>query len=216
MKLISVNVSLSQTVIYQGKPVSTGIFKKPANARVMVRTLNLDGDQQADRKVHGGVDMAVYAYPIEHYRYWQTELARDAFPFGQFGENLTLEGLAEEDARVGDIIAVGDALLQITQPRIPCYKLVMRMQAEPDFAARFLQSGRVGFYLRVLREGMLGPGDAVTFAERGDHSLTIAEFVRIYTSKSRDPATLERVLAARDLGDAWRRYFEKRLRPSQS
>ena len=216
MKLISVNVSLPQTVMYQGKSVTTGIFKKPVNGRVMLRKLNLEGDQQADSKVHGGVDMAVYAYPIEHYRYWQSELAREAFPYGQFGENLTVESLTESNVRVGDTVAVGEARLQVTQPRIPCYKLVMRMGAESDFAARFLRSGRVGFYLRVLREGMLGAGDAITLTERDDNSLTIAEFVQVYASKSRDTVMLERVLAARDLGDAWRQYFEKRLRPSQS
>lgn len=216
MKLISVNVSLPQTVMYQGKSVTTGIFKKPANGRIMLRKLNLEGDQQADRKVHGGVDMAVYAYPLEHYHYWQSELACEAFPYGQFGENLTVEGLTEKDVRIGDIVVIGEARLQVTQPRIPCYKLVMRMGAGPDFATRFLQSGRVGFYLRVLQEGMLGAGDVITLAERDDNSPTIAEFVQIYASKSRDPVMLERVLAARDLGDAWRQYFEKRLQPSQS
>ena len=216
MKLISVNVSLPQTVMYQGKSVTTGIFKKAVNGRVMLRKLNLEGDQQADRKVHGGVDMAVYAYPIEHYRYWQSALARAAFPYGQFGENLTVEGLTEKDVRVGDVIAIGEARLQATQPRIPCYKLVMRMDAGSDFAARFLQSGRLGFYLRVLQEGMLEAGDVITLAERDDHSLTIAEFIQIYASKSQDPVMLERVLAARDLGDAWRQYFEKRLQTSQS
>ena len=216
MKLISVNVSLPQTVMYQGKSVTTGIFKKPVNGRTVLRKLNLEGDQQADRKVHGGVDMAVYAYPLEHYHYWQSELARAAFPYGQFGENLTVEGLTEKDVRIGDIVTIGEARLQVTQPRIPCYKLVMRMDAGPDFAARFLQSGHVGFYLRVLQEGMLGAGDVITIAERDDNSPTIAEFVQIYASKSRDPVMLERVLAARDLGDTWRQYFEKRLQPSQS
>jgi MOSC domain-containing protein YiiM len=215
MKLVSVNVALPQTVMYEGKPVTTGIFKKPVTGRVMLRKLNLEGDQQADRKVHGGVDMAVYAYPLEHYGYWQTELARAALVHGQFGENFTVEGLNEENARVGDIFAVGETVLQVTQPRIPCYKLVMRMQAGPDFAARFLESGRAGFYLRVLQEGMVSAGDAITLVERDNNSVTIAEFLQIYTSKSRDPAVLAPVLAARDLGDAWRRYFEKRLQPSR-
>lgn len=214
MKLLSVNVSSPQTVMYQGKPVSTGIFKKPVSGRVMLRKLNLEGDQQADRQVHGGVDMAVYAYPFEHYGYWQTELARTALDYGQFGENFTIEGLTEEHVRVGDVVALGEALLQVTQPRIPCYKLAMRMQTGADFPKRFLESGRVGFYLRVLQEGRVGAGDAIALAERDDDSVTIAEFLQIYASKSRDPATLSRVLGARDLGDAWRRYFENRLQPS--
>ena len=215
MKLVSVNVALPQTVMYEGRPVTTGIFKKPVTRRVMLRKTNLDGDEQADRRVHGGVDMAVYAYPLEHYGYWQAELARAAFVHGQFGENFTVEDLNEENVRVGDIVAIGEAVLQVTQPRIPCYKLVMRMQAGSDFAARFLDSGRVGFYLRVLQEGRVGTGDAIAFAERADDSVTIAEFLRIYASKSHDHAILAPVLAARDLGDAWRRYFEKRLQSSQ-
>lgn len=214
MKLLSVNVSSPQTVMYQGKPVSTGIFKKPVSGRVMLRKLNLEGDQQADRQVHGGVDMAVYAYPFEHYGYWQTELVCQALAYGQFGENFTIEGLTEEHVRVGDVVALGEALLQVTQPRIPCYKLAMRMQTGADFPKRFLESGRVGFYLRVLQEGRVGAGDAIALAERDDDSVTIAEFLQIYASKSRDPATLSRVLGARDLGDAWRRYFENRLQPS--
>ena len=214
MELISVNVSLPQTVNFKGKPVATGIFKKPVSGRVMLRKLNLDGDEQADRTVHGGVDMAVYAYPVEHYGYWQTELARPPFAFGQFGENFTIEGLSEESVRVGDVVAIGDAVLQVSQPRIPCYKLAMRMQEGPEFPQRFLDSGRTGFYLRVLQEGTVAAGDAIAIVEGDGQSVTIAEFLHLYASKCRDPASLSRVLAARALGDAWRRYFEKRLQPS--
>ncbi len=215
MMLLSVNVSLPQTVMHQGELVTTGIFKKPVSGCVTLRRLNLDGDEQADRQAHGGADMAVYAYPVEHYGYWQEELARPAFAYGQFGENFTVEGLTEEIVRVGDVLAVGEALLQVTQPRIPCYKLAMRMQAGSDFPKRFLKSGCVGFYLRVLQEGEVGAGDAIALAERAGDSVTIAEFLQIYASKSRDPTALSRVLGARDLGDAWRRYFEERLQPDQ-
>ena len=151
MSVISVNVSLPKEVSHEGKTITTSIFKEPVHGRVMVRRLNIDGDDQADRRVHGvGFDMAIYAYPVEHYAFWEKELGRDSFPYGQFGENLTVSGLSEDTVRVGDVFRVGEALLQVTQPRIPCFKLAMRMGEGPDFPARFQQSGRMGFYLRVL------------------------------------------------------------------
>ncbi len=121
MKILSVNVSTPKEVAYQGGTVTTGIFKEPVTGRVMVRRLNIEGDDQADRRVHGvGFDMAIYAYPIEHYAFWQKELGRQDFPHGQFGENLTVSGLSEETVRVGDVFRIGGALMQVTQPRIPC------------------------------------------------------------------------------------------------
>ena len=215
MKLLSVNVSAVKEIPYQGRTVTTGIFKKPVAGRVMVRRLNIDGDDQADRRVHGGFDMAVYAYPHEHYAFWERELDREDFPYGQFGENLTVSGLSEETVRVGDTYRIGGALLQATQPRIPCYKLVIRMEQGPDFAARFQQSGRMGFYFRVLEEGEIGAGDAIELVERDEDSVTIAEFVRVYLHDSHDPASLRRVLVSRDLGDAWRLYVEKMLKKAE-
>ena len=212
MKLLSVNVSLPKEVPYKGATITTGIFKEPVVGRVRVRTLNVDGDSQADRKVHGGPDMAVYAYPVEHYPYWQAELERTPFPSGQFGENLTLEGLTEEWVRVGDRFRVGGALLQVTQPRIPCYKLALRMGTGPDFLRRFRDSGRLGFYLRVLEEGEVGAGDAIERVDSDPCSVTIAEFIRAHRDGSRDPDSLRRVLASRDLGDAWRIRLESRLK----
>ena len=215
MKLLSVNVSAVKEIPHQGRTVTTGIFKKPVARRVMVRRLNIDGDDQADRRVHGGFDMAVYAYPHEHYAFWERELDREGFPYGQFGENLTVSGLSEETIRVGDTYRIGGALLQATQPRIPCYKLVICMEQGPDFAARFQQSGRMGFYFRVLEEGEIGAGDAIELVERDEDSATIAEFIRVYLHDSHDPASLRRVLASRDLGDAWRLYVEKMLKKAE-
>jgi len=211
MKLLSVNASTIKEIPYKGKTVTSGIFKEPVAGRVMVRRLNIDGDDQADRRVHGGFDMAVYAYPFEHYAYWRNELGRETFPYGQFGENLTVAGLCEDSVRVGDIFRVSEALLQVTQPRIPCYKLAIRMEQGPDFPARFQQSGRMGFYFRVLEEGEIGAGDPIELAESDEGSVTIAEFIRVYLHDSHDPPSLRRVLASRDLGEAWRVYLEKML-----
>ena len=216
MKLLSVNVSLPKEVSYQGKTVTTAIFKDPVPGRVMVRRLNIDGDDQADRRVHGvGFEMATYAYPVEHYAFWERELNRESFPYGQFGENLTVSGLREDTIRVGDIFRIGGALLQVTQPRVPCYKLAMRMAEGPDFPARFQASGRMGFYLRVLEEGEIGAGDSVELIESDEDSVTIADFIRVYLHDSHDPASLKRVLASRDLGDAWRVYLEKMLKKAE-
>ncbi len=215
MKLLSVNTSLPKEVSFQGRTVMTGIFKEPVAGRVTVRRLNIDGDDQADRKVHGGFDMAVYAYPVEHYAFWQEQLGDDGFPHGQFGENLTVSGLSENTVRVGDIFRIGGALLQVTQPRIPCYKLAVRMKQGPDFPARFQQSGRMGFYFRVLEEGEIGAGDPIEPIESDEESATIAEFIRVYLHDSHDPVALKRVLASRDLGDAWRVYLEKMLKKAE-
>ena len=215
MKLLSVNVSAVKEIRYQGRTLTTGIFKSPVAGRVMVRRLNLDGDDQADRRVHGGLDMAVYAYPSEHYAFWERELDRQGYPHGQFGENLTVSGLSEETVRVGDTYRIGGALLQATQPRIPCYKLVIRMEQGPDFAARFQQSGRMGFYFRVLEEGEIGAGDAIELVDRDEKSVTIAEFIKVYLYDAHDPTSLRRLLASRDLGDAWRSYVDKMLNSAE-
>jgi len=127
MKVLSVNVSLPTEVLYRDKRVTTGIFKEPVNGRVMLRTLNLDGDGQADLIGHGGIYKAAYVYSIENYDYWKRELGRTDFTFGQFGENVTVEGMLEDQIYVGDVFRVGSALVEVTQPRVPCYKLGIKM-----------------------------------------------------------------------------------------
>ena len=158
MQLVSVNVGLPRTVTWKGRTVKTGIFKTPTNGRVRVRTLNLDGDRQADLSVHGGTDKAIYVYPSEHYDYWQGEFPGMELPWGMFGENFTTTGLMEGAVNVGDQFCVGSAMVMVTQPRVPCYKLAAKFGRE-DIVKRFLASGRSGFYLKVVQEGEVGAGD---------------------------------------------------------
>jgi MOSC domain-containing protein YiiM len=145
---------------------------------------------------------------VQHYGYWEAELGRDRLPYGQFGENLTIEGIDEATALVGDVLRIGSAMLQVTQPRLPCYKLGIRMGAGPTFPKRFQRSGRVGFYLRVLTEGELAAGDGITLFERGQCSLSIAEFLQIYVAKRPSRDAIQRVLAVPSLSEAWRSYLE--------
>ena len=160
MTLKSVNVSMPRDIEHAGKAVSTGIFKTPVDGRIMLRRLNLEGDGQADLWGHGGAFRAVYAYPFEHYAYWAQELGRSDFKIGQFGENFTVEGILDDDVCVGDVFRIGGAVLEVSQPRIPCYKLAIKMGIE-GFQNRFLESGKVGFYFRVLEEGEVGAGDTI-------------------------------------------------------
>src|SRR4051794_30148819 len=157
VKIVSLNVGEPGEVQWQGRIVTTGIFKEPVTGRVMMRRLNLDGDGQADLTVHGGVDKAVYAYPFEHYPFWRAELPGIDLPWGMFGENLTTEGLFEDSVFVGDRFQIGEAEGVVTQPRLPCYKLGIKF-GRADMVKRFLGSRRTGFYLAVAREGMVAAG----------------------------------------------------------
>ncbi len=175
-KLLSINTSLPRSVPVHGELVETGIFKRPVNGTVMLRRLNLDGDAQADLGVHGGVDKAVYVYSAEHYDSWNDELGR-RLTYGQFGENLTVTGLLESTVHFADVLAVGEAVLQVTQPRSPCYKLGIAM-GDQGFLKRFLESGRSGFYCRVLTEGVIEAGDAVSLLARIDGQPTIRDLLQ--------------------------------------
>jgi MOSC domain-containing protein YiiM len=210
MQVVSVNVSKPKDVVHDGAVVSTGIFKEPVKGRLWVRKLGIEGDGQADLTAHGGPDQAVYAYPVEHYAYWEEQLGRDPLPFGQFGENLSITGIDEASARVGDTLKIGTAVLQVTQPRLPCYKLGIRMGAGKSFPKRFQKSGRVGFYLRVIKEGELAAGDRIERIDVPD-SVTIIEFLKVYGSKRPSRRAISRVLAAPGLSHAWRTYLEDML-----
>ncbi len=175
-RLLSVQVGKPRSIPQGDRTVRTAIFKEPVLFRVRVRRLNLDGDSQADLRVHGGPDKAVYAYDLSGYAHWRRKLGLE-LPFGQFGENLTVEGMPESLVRIGDIYRIGTALLQVSQPRSPCYKLSLKM-GRPAFARDFLASGHPGFYLRVLEEGELGAGDPIALVEAGPDGATVERAMR--------------------------------------
>jgi len=210
MKLISLNVSMPQEVHYKNASVTTGIFKHPITGRVMLRTLNLDGDGQADLSVHGGIYKAVYGYPAEHYPKWQQELKRDDLAYGQFGENFTVEGLLEDDLHIGDVYRIGGALLRVTAPRMPCYKLDIKM-GMPGFGKLFLKSERSGFYFSVLEEGEVGAGDSITQVESDPHKVSIRQFNRLYYAERDNVEMIEQLLRVESLEPGWRTWFEELL-----
>jgi len=210
MRVISVNTGLPRQVDWRGKAVLTGIFKEPVAGRIPVRRHNLDGDRQADLTVHGGRDKAVYAYPSEHYPYWRAELSETALPWAQFGENLTTEGLLEEDAGIGDRYRVGTAELVVTQPRFPCYKLGIRF-GRPDILKRFLRSGRPGIYFSVAQEGEIAAGDPIVLLERAEHSLSVAEIALLYARGGDDRDLLGRAAALEVLPETLRDHFGELL-----
>jgi MOSC domain-containing protein YiiM len=210
MKLISVNVGSPREITVAGKIVRTSIWKYPIQGRIHVSTLNLDGDQQSDLSVHGGVDKAVYLYPSEHYSYWQTQLPDAELPWGAFGENFTSEGILEDQITIGDRIRIGSAEFKVTQPRMPCFKLGIRFNRR-DMVKRFLESRRTGLYLAVIREGEVENGDAIEFTEKQETGVTITDIVNLYTIDSQNQGLLRRATQVPALPQSWKDYFRKRL-----
>jgi MOSC domain-containing protein YiiM len=174
-RLLTIQVARPLPIRHMGKEVRTGIYKLPVAGPVMVRRLNIDGDEQGDLTVHGGVDKAVYCYPSEHYPAWSQELDRE-LPNGTFGENLTVSGLLEPDLHLEDVLSIGDAVLQVSQPRFPCFKLGIKL-GDQRLVQRFQLSGRSGFYCRVLQEGLIAPNQPITLLERDPSQPTIAAVV---------------------------------------
>ena len=212
MKIISVNVGLPRLVLRNDEPVSTGIFKEPVAGRVMVRTLNLEGDRQADLSVHGGPEKAVYVYPSEHYEFWKHELPDMDLSWAMFGENLTTAGLLETEINIGDKFRVGTAELMVTQPRMPCYKLGIRF-GRTDIIKRFLASERTGFYFSVLKEGDVGAGDEVELLLKNVSGVRVVDVTRLYSSDKENVDLMRRAIATEALPDNWRNYFLKRIKP---
>jgi MOSC domain-containing protein YiiM len=212
-KLVSVNCGLPRTVLWHGRSVTTAIYKEPVNGRVALRKLNLDGDGQADLKVHGGANKAVYCYPLVHYDYWKAELPDRELPLGMFGENFTIDGLVEDAVHIGDRFSIGSAEVVVTQPRSPCYKLGIRFQLD-DMVKKFLASRRTGFYLAVSREGEVGAGD-FTLIDRDPNSASVLLITHLFVTKkysNEDIADLQRVITIPALPNNWKEYFQERLK----
>ncbi|MFN8007827.1 MAG: MOSC domain-containing protein [Terriglobia bacterium] len=210
MELISVNVSLPKPMAFQGRTVMTGIFKEPVSGRVRVRRLNLEGDRQADLSVHGGPYQAVYAYPHEHYESWRRELGRDDFTYGQFGENFTVSGMLENQVCIGDAFRIGSALFQVTQPRVPCFKLATKMGSE-EFPDLFMESARSGYYLRVMEEGEVGAGDVISQESRSSARMTVESIFRLAFFDRENVAQLREAVCLASLSPDWQHRFELRL-----
>ena len=208
MKLFSVNVSQPKEVSYNGQRIKTGIFKERVSGRTMMRRLNLDGDGQGDPTVHGGIHKAVYIYTIEHYDYWKRELGRNDLTYGQFGENLTVEGLLEETVHIGDVFRVGEALVEVSQPRVPCFKLGIKM-GNARIVKPFLASERVGFYVRVLEEGEVGTGDAIERTKVGEGQMTVKEIVHLLHFNNTNAEAAKKAASLPALSPGWRDSFEE-------
>lgn len=204
--LVSVNVGGVREFDFKGKPAVSAIWKSPVTGRVAARGVNLEGDDQADRDAHGGPDKAVYAYALEDGRWWEKELGRP-LEIAEFGENLTTEGIDVSGALVGERWEIGSTILEVSEPRVPCWRLGVRME-DQGFPARFKAAGRPGTYLRIAVEGELGAGDEIRVVDRPDHGLTIGDIFRIYTIAREEAG---RLLAVPQLSAAWRQWAQVRV-----
>jgi MOSC domain-containing protein YiiM len=207
-RLLSVNVGSPREITYRKRSVTTSIWKAPVAGRVAARDDRLEGDRQSDARYHGGYDKAVYAYAREDYEWWEAELGRPLAP-GTFGENLTTEGIDVTGARVGERWEVGDVVLEVSEPRLPCFKLGIRVE-EPRFVKRFGAAGRPGAYLRIVEEGELGAGDPIRVVDRPDHPVTVGLMAR---ARLHDASLWPLLLpAAPALPEKWRRRAQRRVR----
>ena len=213
-RLLSVNVGLPRDVDWEGRTVHTGIWKSPVDGPQMVRRLNIDGDGQGDLNGHGGVNRAVYVYQIESHRYWEKFLKRDDFTYGQFGENFTVEGLADDEVCIGDRYRIGSALFEVSQPRVTCYRVGIRLN-EPQMPSLLVGHHRPGFYFRVIEEGKVEAGDAIERAERGPEAMTVAEIDGLLYLPHKARRDLERALRIPALSPGWQGSFRDLLEQAQ-
>ena len=203
-RVLSLNGGRARAFENNRRPARSALGKTPVAGRIAARGVNLEGDEQADRKAHGGPDKAVYAYAVEDLHWWEQELARP-LAYGGFGENLTTEGIAVNDALVGERWEIGTTVLEVSEPRVPCWRLGVRM-GDQMLVRRFTEALRPGTYLRIIREGDLGTGDEIHVVHRPDHDLTIRDVFRIYT---RDRNEVERLVAIPQLSESWREWAER-------
>jgi MOSC domain-containing protein YiiM len=210
-KVLSVNVGGVRDFEYNGRPAKSAIWKSPVVGRIAARGVNLAGDDQADRRAHGGPDKALYAYAVEDAQWWEQEIGR-ALAYGEFGENLTTAGIDVNGALVGERWQIGSVVLEVSEPRIPCWRLGVRMN-DRTFPRRFTEALRPGTYLRIVVEGDVGAGDEISVMERPEHHLTVRDVFHIYT---RDHAEVERLLAAPQMSESWKRWAADLLQPTKS
>ena len=212
MKVLSLNVGLPRKVLFDGKIITTAIFKDPVEGPIMLRKLNLDGDKQADLTVHGGVNKAVYSYPAEHYDYWRKQLPDIDLMWGMFGENFTTEGLMEDDVNIGDQLRIGSAKLIATQPRMPCYKLGVRF-GRMDMIRRFLASGRPGIYFKVLGEGKIQVGDNIKIIRKDKNKVSVKDIVHLYVNRDRaeNIEMMRRATKILALPEGWKNEFQENI-----
>ncbi|GIQ71415.1 MOSC domain-containing protein [Xylanibacillus composti] len=209
IRIKSINIGVPRTTVYQGKELNTGIYKEPADGDVYLSPLNFAGDAQADLVHHGGADKAVCVYPYEHYAYWEQRLGTQ-LAMAAFGENLTTEGKTEQDVRLGDIYELGEAVVQISQPRQPCFKLGHKHQT-PELPAWVRETGFTGYYFRVLKPGLVSHTDTLNLVEPGPSDMTVARANQIMYRKPEDELEIRHLLAVEALAASWRGMLEKRL-----
>lgn len=207
MMLRSLNVGRPQEIERPGKTIRTSIFKSPVYGERKVSFLNIEGDEQADLRVHGGINKAVYAYDLLHYEHWKKILRRDDWPCGLFGENLTTDGLPDDEVKIGDVYQIGSVHLQAVQPRFPCTKLNVRFGL-PDMMERFTNEKRNGIYFKVVKEGTLAAGDEIVLVESSSFHVTVQQYVNCYYAKGADKALVETILSIPFLPESQRRAFE--------
>jgi MOSC domain-containing protein YiiM len=208
--VLSVNVGLPREFEYNGRPARSAIWKSPVPGRIAARGVNLAGDDQADRHAHGGPDKAVYAYAVEDLGWWAQQIGRP-LQYGELGENLTTEGIDTNGALVGERWAIGTTVLEVAEPRVPCWRLGVRMN-DKLFPRRFTEALRPGALLRILVEGDVGAGDEIQVTERPDHDLTVRDVLRIYAF---DRQEVGRLLAIPGMSESWRRWAEKHLQETK-
>ncbi len=211
MKLLSISVSLPKEVIYKERKISTSIFKEPIKGDVFVRSSNIEGDRQADLKVHGGIHKAVMVYSHDNYKYWESKLNRDDFKMGQFGENFTVNEMQETDVCIGDQFKIGDCVFEVTQPRIPCFKLEIKMQEE-NFIDKYLKSDHTGFYFKVIKEGNVKAGDIIEKIYEDPSKVSIAMIKNALYFDKLTKEIILKILNLDALSPSWKVKFERKLK----
>lgn len=207
MKIISLNIGKPNEITWKGKRSVSGIYKYPTEKKVFVSPTNIEGDGQGNLKVHGGIDKAIYVYPFEHYEYWKKSFPDIDFSEGIFGENLTTAGLDEFGTNIGDKFKIGEIIVEVSEPRFPCVTLAARL-GTTDIIKPFLHSYKSGFYLRVLKEGLIQVGDSITIHEKSDDEFTVADFVKLYINRD-DSELKEKALVNNAISDRWKEKFRK-------